>query len=318
MSLSENRRFPYSVRMDRARIFYSDFTDSLIVEAFRAGLLDRDEKERLKNEMAELLRENIHRFSSASSSVSEDTGNEMIGSVLFCLDACLMRFNPEKALSLLVDHPLSSLYFSGVRLVRSYVYKCAGLRLKIGMIGDSFPSPLFQDTIRSKVRSILTHYDIFFKAQKLPAYPEYRTLLTPDRLSGILFLLRYLQNLFCETVFCARFSQNETQHFFHSFSGGEVNFYYPALGNALASVLGGKKEPTLIPSEKVLSKASSGVRKRSEKERIKAISDAAAFISKDHVPFVKGYIVRSTEKYASSLIEAIRNGDPSSVRMIES
>ena len=301
---------------DEKNIRFSDYTESLIAEAYRVNLIDRTERERLKNEMAEILRENIRRYtSSLSSSVSVDTSEDMLESVLFCLDALLVRSSSfHEALDLLRNSELSLLYYRGVRLVRSYVFKSAGLFVRVKKHMVSVDDEAYRFTLDSRIRAILSSYDIFYAAHKLQAYPDYHTLLMPHKLRGIFFLIRYLQNLYAENLFCGKFPAGQVETVRQNCSPDVKNFFFPSLSVALAQVLGDGDICSLDLADETALKAAKAIKRLSEAERRALILESAASVSAFDAPFVREYVVKCADRNSFFLSEAIREGNPVLVR----
>jgi len=305
-------------RLEKKNIRYSFYTESLITEAFRVNLIDRSERERLKTELAEILRKNIERYTSSSSfSVSQDQADDMIQSVLYAIDVYLLTLSSDTgALELLRTVPLETLYYRGIRLLRSYVFKSAGLFVRVKNARSAVSCETYAETLDIKIRSMLSRYDLFYSAHKIPAIPPYQTVLMPAKLRGILFLIRYLQNLYAESLFCLRFDEADLDAVYKKRPSKEENFFFPALIVSIAHAIGDGEVDSLAQDDAALKRASSVVKRLSEAERRRLISEKAAEIVSDDPPFLRSYVTRCAEKYGKVISDAIRSGNPSEVTYV--
>jgi len=305
-------KIPPSGRMEKKNIRYSHYAESLITEAYRVGLLDRAERERLKNELAEILKKNIERYTSASSaSVSTDRGEDMIRSVLYTVDVYLMSLSSDTgALELLRTVPMETLYYRGIRLIRSYVFKSAGLYVRTRNARSAVSCEAYNQTLDQKIRGMLSRYDLFYAAHKMPAFPDYHTVLMPTKLCGILFLIRYLQNLYAESLFCRRFEAGELEVLRQRRLSSDENFYFAALTLTIAHALGNGDITSLSRDENADKRAAAVIKRLSEGEKRRLVSETAEQITANDPPFVRTYVLRCAEKYGKQMAEAIRSGDP--------
>lgn len=299
-----------------SNIRYTNYTESIIAEAFRTDNITRETRERIKNEFAEIVGENIDRYSGGfSCSLPADKGEEIIESVLYVIDSLLIsKASNSAAIGFLKDVPLKTLYYEGIRLVRSYVFKAAGLLVKVKKLRVNTHNIDYNDTIDKKIRVILSHYDVFYGAHKLPGYPSYKTTIMPNKLRGILFLLRYLQNLYCENTFCLKFDSEEIQELENESDCGE-NIFFSTLVSSIVSYLGQGDVDRIYIHPSVKNKASSEMKKLSEAERRNKIIEAAVSISSSESNFVSEYIRKCAERHAKKIAEAIRTGEPLSANI---
>ena len=102
----------------RENLTRADYTNSLVTEAMRAGLLTEEETERIRGDLMNALAEIISLATNGESdSVKTDSARQYVKSLLYNIDTYLLAAgSPEEALRLLKERRMSELYGYGYRI----------------------------------------------------------------------------------------------------------------------------------------------------------------------------------------------------------
>ncbi len=189
----------------------NQYTFSILKEGFRIGLIDKKTISSIQNQIMNILKDLITRYTvGESSSVPITTGEKLLASICYCIDAYCESFNDiEECIDVLKTKNIRELYEKGVELVTSYVDETRILYEKIKK--DKLPIDLraYDDTIDEGLSSFFKDYGVVFNAHDTMGSIDYPLTFDDMSIRGINYIKNYLNTLEVETFFCKFFSNND-------------------------------------------------------------------------------------------------------------
>lgn len=177
-----------------------------------AAFLKPEEVAAVQSRMMQMLGEEILYYTHGqSSSVSVETAQSLLESMLYCITAYLNTL-PEPAAAL-TTRDLGELYQKGLDLINQYVKECETLLAEVKATRMQTDLIAYNNTVDSEIDELLQHYDPRFAAQNttpLSAMAIISYPLSKDDMSitGIVYIKNYLTQLKSENKFCAKYSKN--------------------------------------------------------------------------------------------------------------
>ena len=156
---------PYS-RLNSNNIDHSDYMNTLIPEAVRAGLINDSDVDRIRNDLMSALAEVIGYYTKQeSSSVKADTANELSESMIYNIDTYLRSLGDDKAaLETLLDRKMDELYGKGYVINSKHYEKAKILYGKARYSRLKNGSEEYNKTLDKYFRYYLSNYSPKFSA----------------------------------------------------------------------------------------------------------------------------------------------------------
>lgn len=177
-----------------------------------AAHLSDDETASLQARLMNILSEEILYYTHGqSNSVSVETAQSLLESMLYCITAYLNTLpDPHAALR---TREIHEIYLEGLALISQYVEKAKKLYAVAKATRVQTDLIAYNDTLDFAIDKILQCYDPRFGAQNttpLSASPMLDYPLSKDDMSvtGIIYIINYLNQLILENKFCAKYSKN--------------------------------------------------------------------------------------------------------------
>lgn len=282
---------PLLIRCDR--LSPTNYTLSLLQEGMRVGLIGSQEMNRLQVQLMSLLNERVLDYTrGGSSSVRTETAQNIMLSVLYCLDAYLKQLdNPLTGLTLLQSTPLTMLYERGVVEVASGLEQAKSIYADISSSKLDIPLLAYQGTIDEALPSSLRNYDPAYAAQETMAAIDYPLAIPVDDLkqTGVFYIQSYVERLKLENDFCNHFSEDDVeqlltdygQTYSLDYTEALINIFEIVVNNALFSVISGRHARDLLISETQHKVVTSILRASSQGELESLVNEAAASVLDD-------------------------------------
>lgn len=177
-----------------------------------AAFLSPEEIAPLQSRMMQILSEEILYYTNGkSSSVSTETAQSLLESMLYCITAYLNTLaNPSATLQ---TRDLGELYQSGLNLIKQYVEDAKKLLSEVKATRVQTDLIAYNNTIDIDMDQLLQCYDPRFNAQNTTplsatAFIEYPLSKDDMSITGIIYIKNYLTQLKKENEFCAKYSRN--------------------------------------------------------------------------------------------------------------
>lgn len=236
-------------KINQARLIRNQYTISILNEGLRAGILNEKLVFDIQKEIMSILKHLIRRYTQGkSSSVTFETAISILTSILYAVDAYLLRFNDsEKAIDVLKNDNVKNAYEQGVNLVRSCFVETKQLYKEINNNKLEVEVEAYNITIDESIPVFLEKYGIIFDAHNTMASIDYPLAVDDMSVQGVYYLRQYLTHLKMENQFCLLFSKADLQEILVNY--GRIcefdyrielfNIFELVLNNAIFSVLSG-------------------------------------------------------------------------------
>ncbi|GAB2548019.1 DUF6179 domain-containing protein [Gracilibacillus alcaliphilus] len=236
--------------IDPSHLKRSQYTLSLLQEGQRLGLISQQKVYQIQVELIQVLQQLIQRHTQGeSTSVTSDTAEGIMTSLMYAVDACTLQFsNPEKAIMYLNKESIQGIHAEGVELLRHYMEDTKRLYQEVKKMKLDVPVDAYNMTIDESLPLFIKHYNIIFEAQNTMASIDYPLAIDDMQLQGVFYMKQYVERLQMETRFCHFFSHQDLMYVLTNF--GKINrcnyqidlfnIFELMLNNTVFSILSGK------------------------------------------------------------------------------
>lgn len=238
-----------NITIDRSKLKQSQYMLSLLNEGQRVGLISSQKVYQIQVEMMQVLQQLIQEYTQGeSTSVSSDTAQGIMVSLMYALDAYALHFKePEDAIAQFGRDSVKEIHSEGIKLLRQYFEEAKQLYKDIKKVKLDVPVDAYNMTIDESLPVFMNNYNIIFEAQNTMASIDYPLAVDNMRLQGVFYIKQYLKRLLMETKFCRLFSQQDLMYILKNF-GKKSRFNYTIelfnifelmINNAIFSLLSG-------------------------------------------------------------------------------
>ncbi|MBO0996020.1 DUF6179 domain-containing protein [Bacillus sp. SD088] len=250
---SEKRYDDHSIvtqgKLNQARLLQNQYTLSILNEGLRVGLLNNEDVYGTQRQLMSILEKLIRRYTQGeSSSVTSETADSILSSVLYAVDAYLLHFSdPEKAIDVLKNGNVKNGYDQGIDLIRHCFEETKQLYKEIYNHKLDVAVEAYNLTIDESIPVFLKKYGIIFDAHNTMASIDYPLAIDDLSIQGVYYLRQYLTHLKMETQFCLLYNKDDIQSVLVNY--GRIcgfdyrielfNIFELVLNNAIFSVLSG-------------------------------------------------------------------------------
>ncbi len=244
------------IPLNKKYLSHNYYTLSLLGQAEDLGLIDQQSMENIHKQFMVLLGESILKYTQGeSSSVKVETGERIMLSILYCMDACTRSFsNPKDAINLLISSTIKETYEAGLEMVESCLRDTQLLYQEIKNNKLNVPNEAYQDTINQALPQFFKDYDVLFCAQDTMASIDYPLLFDNMQIQGIYYIRQYLATLVQENQFCRFFDGEDTKKLLDQYGQvygidykeALINIFEIVLTNAIFSVLSGNRAGEIL------------------------------------------------------------------------
>jgi len=241
----------------KSHLNQNQYTISLLQKALSVELINRQQFYGIQVEIMNILKDLILRYTKEeSSSVTTDTAEGILNSVLYAIDMYLIRFdNPEDAIADLKALSVKEIYEKGVRLVSQCFEETKKLFNKVYRERLDIKLDAYNATLQDAIPAFLNKYGIIFEAHNTMASIDYPLAINIDDRSirGVLFIKKYLEYINIENQFCNYFSKEDIEKILRIFGRNIkmeyrielINIFELVFNNSAFSTLAGKSSRNL-------------------------------------------------------------------------
>jgi hypothetical protein len=292
---------------------------SLLDEACNRENISQREMDDIQTQLMELLRDIIIKYTGGgSTSVKVETAQNLLMSLLYCIDACCMSFgSPDQCLNQLKSTRLQVIYEQGLHLVQSRVQAAKTLLddVKSNRIQTSLVA--YNSTIDHALPDFFAQYDVRFNAHDTMADIDYPLASDDLDMKGIFYIQQYLEKLKMENQFCMAFTGQEIDRLLENY-GRVYRIHYPefllnifeiTLTNAVFSVMLGNSAGKLTITASACDALRQKLAKLDAREIPLALNQAAARLIEELEitgPGLKDYIHQYEQEIAARTINALK------------
>lgn len=318
------------ILIDRERLDENQYTLSLLQEGINAGVFSSTEVSNVQINIMELLKELIMRYTKGeSTSVTVDTTERLLSSILYSIDFYLLGFDDtNEALINLKEKSIRKIYEQGLEQLRLCLADTKDLYLKIRKTRLKLDIEAYNATIDEAIPVFFEKYNIVFDAHMTMATIDYPLVFDDMRVRGITYIKNYLRNLEAETQYCRLFSDQDINKLLQSFGRmcrlnhriELINIFELLLNNSIFSVMCGNSAKQLSITKEKLNALAENLRRTDSKSLKKLIDDAVAAIIDDFQigdRFLIKYITRYKKQFEARIINALENNSLNSFAVTE-
>ncbi len=245
--------------IEKARLKKYQYTISLLNEAYSINLIDLETMHVLQYQIMNLLKDLILRYTGGeSTSVSNDTAESLLCSLLYAIDACTSSFSsPEEAVRQLKEGNIAHLYNRGLEQIVIWFNDTRELYNEIRKEKLDIRLEAYNLTITEAVPLFLKNYNMVFFAHHAMGSIDYPLIFDDMSLQGVLYFKNYLQNFRLETSFCKYFNEEEINRLLENYQGlirmdykiELINVFELVFNNAIFSIIAEKPAFSLLISK---------------------------------------------------------------------
>ncbi|NLO20452.1 MAG: hypothetical protein GX119_00425 [Syntrophomonadaceae bacterium] len=229
------------------------YTISLLQRVEELAWLDQQHLEHIHQQFLSLLKDTVIRYSQGdSSSIKVETGERLMLSILYCVDAYISNLNnPREAIEILSTVGVKEVHRRGLELVNQCWQETKTLYQEILKL--DIDNEAYQSTVDEALPACIEHYDPEFASNDTMGSIDYPLLLDDMKVQGIFYIRNYLYTLVLENKFCHRFSLNDIKELLSDYGQlyqidykeALINIFEIVLCNSIFSLLSGNR-PTEI------------------------------------------------------------------------
>ncbi len=233
----------------------SQFTLSLLGEAYRLNILSLEETENIQMQIMSTLSERIMKFTRGEScSVKTETAENILLSIFYCIDAYLMSFDEaDESIFTLQTKSIKNIYEEGLALAKTYANECRLLLAVVQQSKIDVELHAYNTTIDEGFSGCFDEYDADFSAHDTTANIDYPVLFDDATMCGISYVKQYLTKLNLENQFCGLLPISEINSLLNNYGSIYefdyrdmlINIFQLVLSNSIFSLLLGNSAKKL-------------------------------------------------------------------------
>ncbi|WP_026394151.1 DUF6179 domain-containing protein [Acetobacterium malicum] len=221
-------------RIDVDKLSGEFYFQSLLQEAYVKGALSPKESERVQRECLKLLADCTERFTRGqSSSVRVEIAQGIMASNLFTIGLYLKSLPDVDAVLFQIENePIEKLYEYGFQVLKRKINVAHYFFNQVCKTKLETANHAYNITIGQGFKPFFESYEINFHAHEIPSDIDYQLIHPVTDLAGVEFVIKYLENLYYENLFCSYFDAD----IIHEVMSGYDPSYKNLLDNICAQV----------------------------------------------------------------------------------
>ncbi|MDD3395051.1 MAG: DUF6179 domain-containing protein [Anaerotignum sp.] len=230
-------------KLDKLNLKNAHYAQSLMEQAYLAGLLSDKELEKIQLDCLTLLAKLTEQYNNGdSSSIRVETAEKILTSILFTIGIHLKNYiSPDAAVEALQKERIDLLYQLGRKQIDTLINTSRFLHSHIISNLLDTPNIFYRSTIVDGIHGFFKLYRPDFFAQEIHITADYPTDHEVSDFVGIEFIQQYLENIFYENDFCNRFPSDNIHHLlcaYHTdYQNLLINLFEPVFICALGCIL---------------------------------------------------------------------------------
>ena len=307
-------RFPL---INRRNIKSNRYTQTLISEAMRVGLLPMSVIDDIQMQMMGKLDELIHDFKKKyGRDATEEDAEGMLRSIFFTVDRFLLDFHdPMYALAAVQTTDVAEMFSNGQRRLKAILCEAVSLYVQVKHSRIPTENCAYNDTVTCDIRAYLDAYDYRFFSHQRVCIPAYPLMNEPSSSEGICYLRDYLRQLQTENRLLQLFEAEERDLLFASYAKAKettvaemhTNLFRRVMTNALGAAILGKYTGILTLTAEEATQLYQKIQRKTTRELEAMAHEAMTMVIHDlHVetPAECAYIKAAGKRFATKLVAA--------------
>lgn len=303
------------IHIDRKKLNEEFYFRSLIEEAASLGMIDEEDVENIQYQCLELLKHRIEKLNQGeSSSVRVEIAEKIMISNLYTVGIWLKTMdNADEAIKEIKKTHISLIYEKGRKRIDTKLNSARHIHMMVLKNFLKTDNYTYNATLKDGITGFFKIYNPDYEAHEIRITADYPLSIPVSNLAGIEFVLKYLENIYYENMFCAYFSSEDIEYLMFGYSKDYkllvINIYEVVLNIAIGCKIAGKKALDLnimqvhrkIAVDKMFLKSEEEI----EKIVIMASEELEEELNINNI-YLKQYIKNSLPKVISSIINAAK------------
>jgi hypothetical protein len=300
--------------INRQKLNEEFYFSSLIEEAISIGMINEEEVENIQYQCLELLRSKIEKINHGeSSSVRVETAEKIMISNLYAVSIWLKTMAADEALMEIKRTKISLLYEKGRKRIDTKLNSARYIQMMVLKNLLKTENYTYNATLKDGIRGFFKIYNPDYEAHEIRITADYPLSIPVGNLAGIEFILKYLENVYYENMFCAYFSPDDIEHLMAGYSKDYkilvINIYDIVLAVAIGCKIAGKNAMDLNMTKIQMKVAKDILSGKSEEEIRQIVIDSNRDLQMElniNNNNLKQYMQDSLVKVVSSLVNAVK------------
>lgn len=231
--------------IDKNKLNEAFYFESLIEEAYRSGLLNEADIEKIQFMCLELLENKIKKFTSGdSSSVRIEAAENIMKSNLYTIGLFLKSFPcPDDAIKTIKESSISELYSRGRKIIKIKLNSAKFFHAIVIKNMIETENYTYSLTVVDGIIGFFKIYNADYDSREIHITADYPTCNPVGNFVGIEFIQKYLESIHYENIFCGCFSNNAIHHLLCGYDENYkeliFNIYEQVLTSAIGCILAG-------------------------------------------------------------------------------
>ncbi len=289
------------------------YFQSLLEQAYESSMLTDIQLEKIQLDCLSLLARQTQRYNSGdSSSIQIEEAQNLLASIMFTIGIWLKTYsNPDEAVEAVLNESINDLYKKGLERIERLSKSTKTLHSLITSNLLQTKNVYYESTIVDGIKGFFKLYYSEFSAQEIHITADYPAYNQKEKLLGIEFIHKYLECIYYENLFCAKFSAEDIHYLLcgydENYEQQLFNIYEQVLITAIGCVLsdGNVHRLEITPSSiKILIDLFSG---KTKNEIVKVLKKAVEQLDMQMeltIP-LKKYISDSLSQIAGEIEKAV-------------
>lgn len=303
------------IHIDRHKLNEEFYFRSLIEEAASLGMIDEEDVENIQYQCLELLKHRIEKLNQGeSSSVRVEIAEKIMISNLYTVGIWLKTMDDaDEAIKEIKKTHISLIYEKGRKRIDTKLNSARHIHMMVLKNFLKTDNYTYNATLKDGINGFFKIYNPDYEAHEIRITADYPLSIPVNNLAGIEFVLKYLENIYYENMFCAYFSAEDIENMMFGYSEDYkllvINIYEVVLIVAIGCKIAGKKafDLNIIPVHRKIVADKLFLKSEEEIERvvIRASEELEEELNINNI-YMKLYIKNSLPKVISSIINAAK------------
>lgn len=296
--------------IDKSTLSQKEYFSSLMSQAVDNSLVSQIQSEKIQGEIFDILRELCFSIvERGHSSISAETAQDIVKSIMYCIGLKLKEFEkPKAAVEYVLENKLLDIYYQGREIISKRIEEIKNKTQLIKSNMFQTESIFYNAAIEKEVADFLKFYDPKYAADKDETILSYAVYIQNNELCGVEKISDYVEKFYNENKFLLLFNKNDVHHLLTAVDmNGETNIYKElpvnifeyVLYSALGLVLLGKSPLNLDLTKNDVKKIEEIFFQKSETEIFSILNEALA-----NLVYLLA-IDKETEAYLLSTVEKL-------------
>jgi len=172
------------------------------------------------NDLMIMLTDKYRKYTSNDhSSIPIEKVQQLMDSILYCINGYLNSVNVDSNSITTSDYrSANALYEKGLELEKENFARAKELLINIKKTSLKIDNMSYQDTIFGGLDIFFKKYDILYAAHETPADIDYQLCFEVIDFTGVEYILKYLEQLYVENIFCNKFDEKDIKALLKGYS----------------------------------------------------------------------------------------------------